>query len=168
METVEIKLYKFSELSDEAKQKAIEKLSDINVDYEWWESIYEDAENIGLKINGFNIDRGSYCKGEFINSAQDVAEKIIQEHGQMCETYSTTQCYLSDCISLNEKYKDAGEDDYDYECELDELKNNFLNSLLEDYRIMLSQEYDYSTSDESIIQTIEANDYDFTEDGKLY
>jgi hypothetical protein len=33
---METKVYTFDELSDEAKEKAIEKLSDINTDDEWW------------------------------------------------------------------------------------------------------------------------------------
>ena len=41
-------------LSDKAKQKAIEKFYDINVDYDWWDSVYEDAKNIGLKITGLS------------------------------------------------------------------------------------------------------------------
>jgi hypothetical protein len=32
---------------------------------------------------------------------------------------------------------------------------------------MLSKEYDYQTSEEAIIETIKANDYDFTENGNL-
>ena len=50
--TIRTKVYLFSELSDQAKQKVIEDNYDINVDYEWWESAYEDAANIGLKITG--------------------------------------------------------------------------------------------------------------------
>jgi len=38
--------YSFDELSEEAKQKAIEKLYDINVDYEWWDFLFEDFANI--------------------------------------------------------------------------------------------------------------------------
>jgi hypothetical protein len=41
-------------------------------------------------------------------------------------------------------------------------------SLCEDIYSELSKEYDYLTSREAIIETIEANDYDFTEDGKIF
>ena len=40
MKTIETVVYDFDELSDEAKQKAINNLSDINVDYGWWEFQY--------------------------------------------------------------------------------------------------------------------------------
>ena len=48
--TIRTKVYLFSELSEKVKQKVINDNYDINVDYEWWESAYEDAANIGLKI----------------------------------------------------------------------------------------------------------------------
>jgi len=60
MRTIETTVYKFDELSDEAKQQSIENLYDLNVDYEWWDCTYEDAENIGLKISEFDLDRASY------------------------------------------------------------------------------------------------------------
>jgi myo-inositol catabolism protein IolC len=37
MEIKEVKVYKFNELDEKAKEKAIERYSDINVDYDWWE-----------------------------------------------------------------------------------------------------------------------------------
>jgi len=88
MRIKETKLYHFDELSEEAKQKAIEGLSDINTDYEWWESTYEDAENIGLKLTSFGLDR-------------------------------------------------------------------------------MQKDYEHLTSSEAIIETIQANEYEFTENGKL-
>ena len=41
------------------------------------------------------------------------------------------------------------------------------HELSEGYRVMLASEYDYLSSEEAIIETIEANDYDFTAEGKL-
>jgi len=60
--------YTFNELSDEAKQNAIEKLRDINVDYDWWENDYisevlSDKYGIAFSISedfGFDLDRGQY------------------------------------------------------------------------------------------------------------
>lgn len=151
-------VYSFDELSEEAKQKAIESLYDINVNYEWWESVYEDAKNIGLKITGFDIDMGSYCKGEFITSAGEVVESILIEHGKDCETYKTAL-----------KYKHAFENTSNEvdEDELSDKEDDFLNEILEDYRIILQNEYEYLTSKEAIIESIEANEYTFLEDGTL-
>jgi hypothetical protein len=154
MKTIAIKIYKFSELSEEAKQKAIEKLYDINVDYNWWDSTYDDAENVGLKITSFDLDNKGVT-GEFIGSAIETAQKILNEHGDTCETNKTAGKYFK---SLHE-----GTDD-----EISDSEQEFLNDILEDYRIILRNEYEYLTSKEAIIETIEANDYGFTEDGKQY
>jgi hypothetical protein len=160
--TVRTKVYKFSELSDQAKEKAIEKFRNVNVDHEWWESTYEDAENIGLKIKEFDIDRGSYVNGEFMLSAHEVAVNIIRDHGDKCETYKTARTFLE---AVNSVEPTEGEE---YENKMMELEDEFLKSLCEDYRIILQDSYEYLTSKEAIIESIEANEYEFTKDGKLY
>jgi hypothetical protein len=172
MRTKTINLYQFDELSDEAKQKAIESLSGINVDFEWWEFVYEDAEQIGLKITEFDIDRGMYAKGEFIEGAEDVANAILKNHGEDCETYKTAKGYLTDRDELVAKYSDgvntdvvAEEDEYYFDQDCDELDDSFRIDLLDDYRIILDKEWDYLTSEEAVIGTIRANEYEFTEDG---
>jgi len=175
MKTIQTTVYKFSELSDEVKEKAIDNNRDINVSYDWWEFTYEDAANIGIKIQGFDIDRGSYCQIEFKGSALETAQKIVKEHGESCETYKTAKSFLTDYDKLVEKHSDgkdktkvSEENEYDFDNEADELEEEFKKSISEDYRIILSNEYDYQTTDEAIKETIEANDYDFTIDGKIY
>lgn len=167
----ETKVFTFDELSEEAKDKAIENLYDINIFHDWFESVYDDAEQIGLKIINFDIDRGSYCHGHFTVSANEVAENILRNHGDKCQTYKTADEFLLNWQPIFDAYMDensAHYESYASEKKLQELEDDFLKSLLEDYRIILSQEYDYLTSREAIIETIEANNYEFTEDGKLY
>jgi hypothetical protein len=175
MRTVRTKVYKFDELQPEAKNKAIQQFSDINVDYEWWNFTYEDADNIGLKIKGFDIDRGSYCKGEFVDSAYYVANKIKENHGETCETYKTAIAFIAEWDALVSKYSDgvttdkvAEDNEYDFDNEAEDLESEFLKSICEDYRIILSKEYDYLTSEEAIIETIRSNEYEFTKDGKQF
>jgi hypothetical protein len=167
-------LYQFAELSEDAKQKAIEKLSDINVDYDWWSSTYEDAERIGLKLTGFDLDRNRHCKGLFIDSALECSNKITKDHGETCETYKTASQFITDYDKLVEKYSDGvhkdkvtWENETDFDNEADDLENDFLNSILEDYAIILQNECDYLQSEEAIIETIEANEYWFDEKGNL-
>ena len=167
-------VYKFDELDENQKQKAIEHLYDINIDREWWDGTYEDAANVGINITSFDIGRGSYCNGD-IYCILDTAEKIIEEHGENCETYKTAADYLKSRAELVKKYSDgknldivAEDNEYDFDNECDDLDSEFEKSILEDYRIMLSKDYDYLTTKEAIIDTIQANDYDFTADGKLF
>ncbi|NCU31668.1 MAG: hypothetical protein EOM23_01755 [Candidatus Moranbacteria bacterium] len=172
MKTIEINLYKFDELSEEAKNTVLERHWDINVDYEWWDGVYMDAENIGLKITGFDIDRGSFCNCEFIEDPQTVANKIMEDHGPDCETYKDAGRFLLEYKRVLENAeKDEDEeflDEYEVEQELEELEDEFLYTLSEDYRIMLQKEYEYLTGEEAIKETLIINEYDFTEDGEIY
>ncbi len=172
--TTEKILYKFSELSEDAQQKAIDNLYDINVDSEWWLFTYDDAKDIGVKISEFDIGRASYAKGEFLSYAQDTMNQILANHGEVCATYKTALQFQKDYSELVEKYSDgvnkdkvAEDNEYEFDQEADELESDFLKEILEDYRAMLQREYEYLTSEEAIKETIEANDYEFTEDGKL-
>jgi hypothetical protein len=170
MREIKTTVYSFGELSEEAQEQALANLRDINVTgYDWWNGVYEDGEEIGLKITGFDIDRGAYCKGDFIGTAKETADAIIINHGDMTDTYKTAKDYLDELAAFEadpENYYDYGTDDEELR-DHDDIDDEFLRALLEDYRIMLSKEYDYLTSDESVKDTIEANGYEFTEDGKF-
>lgn len=175
MKTVSINTYKFSELSDEAKQKAIENLCTINVDYDWWECTYDDAKAIGLLLSGFNLDRNKHASGDLDISMVECCRLIIANHGEICNTAVTAATYLETYDKLVEKYSDGGnkyvvaeDKEYDFDQEADELQDDFLNAILEDYANILQDEYEYLTSEAAIVETIEANDYDFTEDGKIW
>lgn len=166
MKTIELNLYKYSELSEKAKQKVIEKLYDINVDYDWWQSVYDDAKEIGLKITSFDLDRNKHTTGEFIRTADFTAKGIISNHGESCETYKIASQFLQESANISQE--NGGEfTNKQYEKYTD-LETSFLNDLLEEYANILQKESEYLQSSEIIIETIEANDYDFTENGELY
>lgn len=169
METRTYKVYKFKELTKAQQDKVIEKLWDLNVRYDWWEDTYEDALNIGLKITGFDLDRSSYCQGQCKGSALTTASLIVNNHGEHCETYKTAGLFLKQYaeITKNVLADEYGDLSREIQTELGSLTDEFLESILEDYRIILQKEYEYLTSEVAILETIEANDYDFTEDGKI-
>jgi hypothetical protein len=164
MRTIEIKLYKFEELSEEVQNKVLDHFRYRQVDYEWWKSVYEDAENVGLKITSFDTDRGSYCNFDLINSLEETAEKIIEEHGDVCDTYIAAKKFLAEMNELTSKYEDIEDCPED---EIAELEDEFKSELENCYLKMLRDEYEYLTSDNSIQEMILANDYEFTEDGTL-
>lgn len=161
MRTITQTLYQFSELSESAKEQAISTLIDINTDYNWWESVYVDAENIGLKITGFDLDRGT-IDGRLLEDGYNVASRIMADHGHECET-------LKDANSFLGAYSNAPKDeDEELDAEfVEDLEADFIRDLLEDYLIILRHEWEYLTSRESITKTIEANEYEFDENGNL-
>lgn len=171
MRTEEIKIYTFAELSEEAKEKAIADLYDINIFADWYDSVYYDAKEIGLKITSFDLDRNRHTKGEFTLSANKVAANIMQKHGENCETYKTAAKFMEEWQPVFNEYMDESSEKYESsesETELMDIEEDFLNDLLEDYAAFLQREYDYLQSDEAIIETIEANEYEFLEDGTQY
>jgi hypothetical protein len=173
MRTIEKTVYAFSELSETAKQKAVQNLSDINVDYQWWEFTYEDAKSIGLEITSFELYRK--CNGKLTDSAYCVASNIIGQHGEICQTYENAKNFISEWNALVIKHSDgvntskvSEENEEAFDIEADELEAEFLKSLLEDYSIILQKEYEHLTSEEVIIETIEANGYEFYENGTKF
>ena len=172
MRIKETKVYKFNELSEEAKEYVIRELWMINVDHEWWNYTFKDAKNIGLQIDGFDIERGSYVEGGLIEDAKDVAKAILKEHGESTNTYQTARDFLDNMNREGTIFEKAESYDPDYQeyeesDEYDDLKIEFIQSLCDDYRIILSQEYDGLTGEEAIITSIEANEYEFTENGVM-
>ncbi len=169
-----ITLYKFSELSQTAKEKVLNKHYDINVDCQWWKSVYDDALNVGIKITGFDIDRGSCCEIKKFDCLE-VARLIKCEHGESCETYKLSEKYLDSYDNIVHKYSDGINTDRvhedkieDFDIAADELENEFRNDIANAYLTILRNEYDYLTTEKAIIERIEANEYEFTEDGTIY
>ena len=169
----ETTVYTFDELTPKAQEKAINHLWDINIGYEWWDYMYEDAATVGLRITGFDLDRNRHATGEWMWSALETANKITDEHGENCDTYSTVNEYLCSRDQLVKKYSDGTdqvteENEYQFDQDCGDIDREFLRSLLEDYSLTLQREYEYLTSEEAIKETIQANEYEFTAEGDLY
>jgi hypothetical protein len=166
MKIKKFKVYSFSELSDDAKQKALEYLQDINMD-NWHEFIIEDAKEIGLKIEDFDIYH--FLNARFISSAEECAAAIMKNHGNHCETYKAAENFLNERYQLPDADDETScEYNSDIHDKIEELESKFLKAISEDYRIILKHEYENLTSEEAIIETIEANEYEFKENGELF
>ena len=171
MRTIEIQIYKFDELNEDAKQNALNKYCDINVCHDWWQFTFDDAKEIGLKIDSFDLDRNRHAKGIFLFAANEVAQNIFNSHGENTETYKTAASFIEDWQPIFNDYMNEDSENYEsyeLENEMEDLEDNFLKSLLEDYSIMLQNECKYLQSEEAIKETILCNDYDFTANGKIY
>lgn len=166
MRTIRTKVYQFSELSKAAKLKAIEwyRMADYG-DWQFvWDYIKEDAKEIGLKV--IELSDHKVNEGEFMLSAHEVAANIIRDHGNECETYKTAQSFLD---TVNDIQGNCPEmEGGDYESEMMDAEDEFLKSLLEDYRIMYNQDIDYQNSDEAITEAITINEYEFKADGTRF
>ncbi len=169
--TIRTKVYKFNELTNDAKEKAINwyRNSDVMYNEFAWENAIEDAKEIGLKL--ISLDDHRPNEGKFMLAANEVAQNILNNHGEMCETYKTAKEFMDEWQPVFCNYMDENHPDYESgesEDKMMELEDGFLQSLLEDYRIMYNNDIDYQNTDEYIIEEIEANEYEFTKDGERF
>jgi len=185
VETTTRNLYTLDELSEKAQEAALLALWDLNVDHEWWDQSYEDAANVGVKITGFDLGRSWDIDLE-VSDPVATADKILEQHGPTCDTYQEAETYLKArkeaTASALQTMEALQEDEYDNEQErsdtladaeydlentLADLDHDFTKALGECYLQMLHNDYEYLTSEEAIKETIEANEYEFTEGGEL-
>lgn len=177
-QNVTITIYKFNELSDNAKEVARDWYRDINDDNEYaWENTKEDASTIGLTLLGQDSYR-SLMNGKFDGTdAIGCALNIQREHGKDCETYKTAMEFISkhdEYYGVNGKitqgilcqFPEYAQDELEAEFQTHE--NEFLKSLCENYRIMYEKDIEYKQSDEVIDEQLECNEYDFTVAGKRF
>lgn len=195
MRTETIKLYKFEELSKEAKEKAIEEHSEINTDYEWWDFLLEDfserlkAIGIGCKDFFFDFYRERYFK---MDNADIVDKNLLLEKADCLKyliPYSLDDeekaVYFN--ISINDKdyenlMKVEVEADYDRDYfddeeqdkileiaeEMSGVLQEFIDDLCGEFLKELEKEQEYLFSNEAISETLIANDYEFTKKGERY
>lgn len=213
--------YSFEELSPEAKEKALETLRDINVDYDGWhESVIDDfksymeekfgVEDVEVQYSGFYsqgdgasftgkvTDMEKFLKNalkiessEFIDIGDDRSENDLDQlMGDLrgigfdnrerlgiddiwIEIERTSSRYSHEntiAANLEFEHIDQEDDQRDWNDFYDKMESDVTDWAREKsvslYR-RLEEEYDYLTSDPAVEETILANDYKFSEDGKL-
>ena len=153
MKTITLNLYSFKELSEAAQKRALNDLSDINTDSNhWYQFMLDDYKSIGLEIDSFDVEQGQ-IKGEFITNAEDFADSAVRH-------FAAGPMHII-CANFLKELKTLTDDNYIGETLA--FKNSVLRMVLKD----LHEQYEHLTTREAITETIEANDYLFTDDGKL-
>lgn len=186
-------VYKFAELSESSQDAAIQRLWDINADDEYWyESTIEDAKTIGalmgihianVRFRGFSSQGDGACfEGSFryatgsVKAVRDYTggtDPALESIALALQRAQSAAFYtVTGAIRQRGRYQHSGctEINLDHErgALLDEDIRDALRSFMDWIYGQLEKEYDYQTSRERIIETIDANDYEFTENGELY
>ena len=196
MRIIETPVYKFSELSDEAKEKAIEHCRQINVeDTDWYEFVYEGWYAL-LKSYGFT-DAKIYFSGFFsqgdgacFDARIDIKKAFKKytlkslltgnkvKHARAIANYIDSYCSAR-IITVNYHYnhertrriessidRDLPRLNVAVEKFFDWMEEKRLELCRKIYK-SLEENYNYLTSDEVVIEAIEANEYEFTSEGKM-
>ena len=186
--TTKTKVYNFEELSIEAQEKVIEDNRDINTDYDWWEFTIDDSKS-NLEELGYTEPKiyfsGFWSQGDGASfEAQVDLTKWLKAH-KLANKYRALYYHASEySISITKngfyehEYTMNIECDYvgDYVSEISRQQYDIVeNIILEDARSearkiyrTLEKEYEALSSDEAIKDTILANEYQFTESGKIF
>lgn len=190
METIEIQVFGFDELSAPVQSKVLDKFREATTDYEWWDFILDDAKTIAslMGLDGdFHFSLGysqsDYCSftghGYFRKKAlQKVKEyaPLDTELHRICKEWVEFQRkgFYSLEVKFNPSNYGCSRVDYVQNDKGDYLGNDkekealeIINDLCHWLYKMLRKEYEYLSSDEVVKEFIEANEYRFTEDGRL-
>jgi hypothetical protein len=147
--------YKYSELSDKAKEVARDWFREGALDYQWWDFVYDDAAQIGLKVTGFDLGRRQSLDAKLVVSPSACALAILGNHGAGCDTYKLAQDFLAECREVKGLRRIA-------------LGDTFVRDLKAAYWSILNSEMEYRLSDECVAEDIEANEYDFDAHGHRF
>ena len=158
MKTITTKVYTLDELDEEAKEKARDWWREVLWD-DCYKSICEDANSVGIEITEFD-SYSNQIAGKFTKDACYTAYKAIDDRGDFCETYKTSAEFL--------KERDAIIKSAPLDQKLNECEDEYLWAILEDYLLMLRQDYEYIQGDWYIDETILANEYTFTATGSRF
>lgn len=194
--THSVKVYKFNELDDSAKEKAREWYRQGATDYEWWDYVYDDAKTIaniiGIDITNIYFSgfwsqgdgacfEGSYsykCGGvrellkyapidtELHNIAVSLRDLQRPAFYQLSAQVSHRGHYCHEGCTDISVYDDRDGDYVDHETH-DAVVECLRDFMRWIYR-RLESEYDYLMSDECVDEMIESNEYTFTEEGEIY
>jgi len=190
MKVIEVKVYKFNELNEYAKQHAIEECRNGNVE-DFWQSerinsfdkakdiynrIYKQDELTGVRLYKWIINNLSsewinvnyiakHEDGTFSNSEYKHKYNCVKK--RLSILFVTNN--LDNCPLTGVCY------DYDFlKPIIDFLKYptnisaSALANYMPTYESIAERDFDYYNSEEAIIETIESNGYDFTEYGNIY
>ena len=175
-----ITVYKFDELSDDAKEKARGWFRDGALDYEWWDDEYmlegwKEKYGIAfdMKKMYFDLDGSHYLYwgkgGIWIENQNKLAKAIYGKGYQLLANSGLISSYFDThhygggsgrtelCV---EDFRSSESKDLPADCD------EWFKDLVEEYWHFLYKEMEYLLSDESIDETIRINEYEFTEEGK--
>lgn len=177
METVEIKVYSFDELPEEAKEKALLDYA-CAVPYFWGndaiKSIQTLAEKFNSRLSYYSIDwlekHRSSWSFEVPHYMDDITEQELKEIIDSLGTFDketlkghgdcvlTGYCADEDAIDGLRKAYFQGERD------IKELLMSAMDSLFDSCQ----SDYEYQLSEKGYSEHCETNGYRFTEDGELF
>ena len=193
MRTIQTTVYKFGELSEQAKEVARTWWREGALDYDWYDCVFGDAKAVGkcmgididkILFSGFNSQGDGACF-EGYYSYEKGGLKKVQSHAptdtelhliasELQEIQKKYRYKLSASVKQSGRYYHANSTEIGVSYGDDwapEEAENTIKELLRDFMRWiykrLENDYEYLMSDESVDESIIINEYEFTENGKI-
>lgn len=200
MRIKETKVYQYEELSDKAKEKARDWYREDNLDYEWWDFIFDDANTIATAL-GFDLATkrdnpaiyfsGFYSQGDgacFAGTYRAENVKPADFHAHVGETESNKPIreiaegfftFAKEHPTFYAKIEHTGRYSHEYSVSYDcyeeieinidteEKFKSLCRSFMQWIYEQLEHEHDWLQADKQIEESIIANGYEFTEEGRI-
>ena len=200
MKTIERKIYRYDELSEQAQKVAIESMRDSIAEMRTesesaeYRNTLEMIEQIfRVNIYDWSVDECNYYfRFNFVGIDEDIENEprlfLRYLNTNVLPCIDNQKRYFSKTARASRKSRILCNNGYEYcltGCWCDNAVDNALNdinqsvkdkfnarefveNLLEGFFKQWKYDYEYAISDECIAEEIEANDYEFFEDGKPY
>ena len=189
MKTEQVNIYKFSELSPKVQREVLDKMRNINTDYDWYDSDFEgfkeQLDKMGLSCDSFGFDlynRDCYMIKPHIDDIRKFLKSGMRDEERLLFEIDEEKKDEFEALvdKLEEEYnfgieESNGRSSYNYVEGLDEVGDilgydydEHIKDTMKDFLKQLQESYDYLESDEAVKDTIEANEYDFLEDGERW
>ena len=167
MKTIEINLYKFDELSEEAQARAIRKYQSRDL-FDWWSHIQYNAKECGVIIKSFDLYRND-IEIDFKGMAHDSAKALIYFWGEDTEIGEYSNSYLKKRDELYDKYNELSSlEDADYDKEEEDAWDEFHTNVCNYFLGQLRDEDEWLASEECAKDYFDSMDVHFTENGIEY
>ena len=162
-----IKLYTFEELSETSQAKAIEDNYSINVeDWDWWHMIEDNMEALDLVLKEFDFDCANFANITYPNCTDEgmaqLADAIIKN--EYIDMIEMAQEYKKKRATITMPKYNAEE----YDEQMQKIGEDFRRAIEAYYIKQLKAVYEWHTEENNIKETLINNEYEFTEDGKLF
>jgi hypothetical protein len=169
MKTQTINTYSFSELNEKAKEFALNKYRELGISDYWYEDSFYQAKELGIRITGFDLDRGQSIEAEFIYEEIEVADKILDFYSSDSHIFKISENFRKErdeiCDTWQKDENGEIENVNELDEKLDELEYQYKKDIYWELWKFLRDEYEYLFKDEFLEEFFEGNDYQFTEDG---
>jgi len=183
---VKVRVYKFNELPKKAQEKALEDNREFNVEgRDWYQDDYMIDINLPKELQRddgntifswkdiyFDMDRSNYIQFKDLSvddKYEDNFRKFLKIPKPLWKKLNYN--FYDNSREGSTKIDFDRNDNSEFTAQETEILSKSadrFDDLMKDSLKQIRKDYDYQTSDESIKESFEVNDYDFTQDGKMF